>query len=139
MSPFHLAFPVTDLQNTRKFYEELLGCGIGRTSDRWIDFDFLGNQISCHLVHEKNPVSGTNLVEGKTIPVPHFGVILPLDKFHSLQKKLEENNIEFIHKPMVRYKGKPGEQKTMFFKDPSGNTLELKSYTHIEEIFHPFT
>ena len=135
MSPFHLAFPVNDLENTRKFYEELLGCGVGRTSDRWIDFDFWGNQITAHLTHDGGHSEPTNQVDGKEVPVRHFGAILPWDEWESLAEKLKSNGIEFVIEPYIRFKGEVGEQATMFLYDPSGNALEFKSFKDFSRIF----
>lgn len=135
MSPFHLAFPVSDLQHTREFYEELLGCGVGRTSDRWIDFDFWGNQITAHLVDEGSHFEPTNHVDGKDVPVRHFGAILKWEDWGMLAKKLKANNIEFVIEPYIRFQGEVGEQATMFLYDPSGNALEFKSFKDFSQIF----
>ncbi len=135
MSPFHLAFPVTDLQKTRKFYEELLGCGVGRTSDRWIDFDFWGNQITAHLIDEESHAGPTNHVDGKDVPVRHFGAILEWKDWGKLAEKLKTNNIEFVIEPYIRFQGEVGEQATMFLYDPSGNALEFKSFKDSAQIF----
>ncbi len=135
MAPFHLAFPVTDLIETRKFYEELLGCGVGRTSDRWIDFDFWGNQITAHLVDDENPHGPTNHVDGKNVPVRHFGAILEWDEWNLLVEKLKAHDIEFVIAPYTRFQGEVGEQATMFFYDPSGNALEFKSFKDFSQIF----
>ncbi len=135
MSPFHLAFPVKDLQKTRKFYEGLLGCGIGRTSDRWIDFDFWGNQITAHLVDEADHSEPTNRVDGKDVPVRHFGAILEWEDWGMLAEKLQANEIEFVIEPYIRFQGEVGEQATMFLYDPSGNALEFKSFKDFDQIF----
>ncbi len=135
MAPFHLAFPVSDLLKTRDFYENLLGCGVGRTSDRWIDLDFWGNQISAHLVDENSHVEPTNHVDGKDVPVRHFGAILEWESWELLAKRLKINNIEFVIEPYVRFKGEVGEQATMFLYDPSGNALEFKSFKDSTQIF----
>ena len=135
MAPFHLAFPVSDLPQTREFYENLLGCGVGRTSDRWIDFDFWGNQITAHLVDGNDHSEPTNHVDGKEVPVRHFGAILKWEDWEALAKKLKVNDIEFVIEPYIRFKGEVGEQATMFLYDPSGNALEFKSFKDFSQIF----
>ena len=135
MQPFHLAFPVTDLKKTRDFYENLLGCGVGRTSDRWIDFNFWGNQITAHLVDEKDAAHVANHVDGKNVPVKHFGAILKMKEWEALAEKLKNHGIDFIIEPYVRFKGEVGEQATMFFLDPSGNAVEFKSFQNFDQIF----
>ena len=133
--PFHLAFPVTDLAQTRKFYEELLGCTIGRTSDRWMDFDFWGNQLSAHLTEGGDSKAPTNHVDGKDVPVKHFGAILKMEEWETLAAKLKQHGIDFIIEPYIRFQGEPGEQATMFFLDPSGNAIEFKAFRNFEQIF----
>ena len=133
--PFHLAFPVTDLQKTRDFYEGLLGCEVGRTSERWIDFNFWGNQMSAHLTDEKIVEPAANPVDGKQVPIKHFGAILEMNEFNALAEKLKAHGIEFIIEPYVRFKGEAGEQATMFFMDPSGNAIEFKSFADFNQIF----
>jgi len=135
MAPFHLAFPVHDLKETRRFYEELLGCGVGRTSDRWIDFNFWGNQITAHLVDASLMGEPTNHVDGKDVPVKHFGAILQWEEWEALSEKLQAEGIDFIIEPYVRFKGEVGEQATMFFLDPSGNAIEFKSFKDFDQIF----
>ena len=135
MQPFHLAFPVTDLKKTRDFYENLLGCGVGRTSDRWIDFNFWGNQITAHLVDEKDADHVANHVDGKNVPVKHFGAILKMKEWEALAEKLKNHGIDFIIEPYVRFKGEVGEQATMFFLDQSGNAVEFKSFQNFDQIF----
>jgi len=135
MAPFHLAFPVIDLQKIRKFYEDLLGCGVGRTSDRWIDFNFWGNQITAHLVNEEKHSEPTNRVDGKDVPVRHFGAILEWEEWGLLAEKLKANEIEFVIEPYIRFQGEVGEQATMFLYDPSGNALEFKSFKDFLQIF----
>lgn len=133
---FHLAFPVTDLAATRTFYVDLLGCGVGRESDRWIDFDFHGNQITAHLV-EGDAQAGeiTNPVDGKSVPVRHFGAILEWDAWTALADRLKAAGIAFVIEPYVRFEGEVGEQATMFFTDPSGNAIEFKSFKDMGQIF----
>jgi len=133
--PFHLAFPVTDLQKTRHFYEGLLGCEVGRTSERWIDFNFWGNQMSAHLTDEPIVEPAANPVDGKQVPIKHFGAILERAEFDALAKKLKAHGIEFIIEPYVRFEGEVGEQATMFFMDPSGNAIEFKSFADFDQIF----
>lgn len=135
MAPFHLAFPVHDLEATRTFYEGLLGCKVGRTSDRWIDFDFWGNQITAHLVEEEDSGLKTNPVDGHNVPVKHFGAILEWDEWETLAEKCRNYGIEFVIEPYVRFKSEVGEQGTMFFYDPSGNALEFKSFKDFSQIF----
>ncbi len=135
MSPFHLAFPVYDLAVTRKFYEDLLGCGVGRTSDHWIDFDFWGNQITAHLTEDEITEAKSNGVDGKKVPIKHFGAILKWAEWEQLAEKLRQYGTEFIIEPYVRFKGEVGEQGTMFFLDPSGNALEFKSFKDFDQIF----
>src|SRR5438105_4871691 len=126
--PFHFSFLVKDIGSTRKFYLDILGCKEGRSTDTWVDFDFYGNQLSCH-VNEKVPEPiYCGFVDQVVVPIPHFGCVIPWEEFNILAKKIEDNNIEFIIKPTVRYVGEPGEQATMFFMDYSGNSLEFKSY-----------
>ncbi len=133
-TPFHLAFPVKDLKITRDFYEGLLGCEVGRTSDSWIDFNFFGHQVTAHLKPEELSEIESNEVDGKKVPVRHFGAILEWDQWQQLSVSLK-NKVDFIIEPYVRFKGELGEQATMFFKDPSGNALEFKAFKNKEMIF----
>jgi uncharacterized protein len=134
-NPFHLAFPVTDLPATRTFFTDVLKCGVGRESDRWIDFDFFGHQITAHLVETKVTNAGSNDVDAKDVPVPHFGAILEWDQFHEMADHLKQAGVNFIIEPYVRFAGEVGEQATMFFKDPSGNNIELKAFKDFASIF----
>ena len=134
MRPFHLAFPVDDLEKTRKFYTEVIGCKEGRSSDKWIDFDMYGHQVVAHLVESKEKIQ-TNLVDGDDVPSSHFGVILEQETWHLLSKALEESGIDFIIEPHTRFKDEPGEQSTMFFLDPCGNALEFKAFKSDDMIF----
>jgi len=134
-NPFHLAFPVKDIQETREFYENLLGCTVGRSAERWIDFDFYGHQISAHLTDHPIEEPPANPVDGKQVPIKHFGAILTMEQWEALAEKLKANHIEFVIEPYVRFKGEPGEQATMFFLDPSGNALEFKAFKNFEQIF----
>ncbi|MFT7621361.1 MAG: extradiol dioxygenase family protein [Myxococcota bacterium] len=132
--PFHLAFPVHDLDAARIFYGETLGCPEGRSSNRWIDFDLYGHQIVAHLA-ARGGVAVSNPVDGDEVPVPHFGVVLDWDGFHALAERLQEAGMSFVIPPRVRFAGQRGEQATMFFRDPSGNALEFKAMRHDEELF----
>jgi len=134
MRPFHLAFPVDNLDKTREFYTTILGCKEGRSSDSWIDFDMYGHQVVAHLVDELEPVQ-TNLVDGDNVPASHFGVILEMNDWNELAKRLTESEIKFIIEPHIRFKGESGEQGTMFFLDPCGNALEFKSFNRDDMIF----
>ena len=131
LAPFHLAFPVTDLAAARAFYGGVMGCPEGRSSDEWIDFDFFGHQIVAHLA----PTSGSaqhNPVDGHEVPVPHFGIVLDWDDFNGLAERVKQAGVKFEIEPYLRFAGKPGEQMTMFFKDPSGNALEFKAFRNRE-------
>lgn len=133
--PFHLAFPIRDIEETRAFYGELLGCDIGRSTDKWIDFDFFGHQLSAHIKPEELAMATTNSVDGKNVPVRHFGAILPWTEWHTLADKLKDNEVKFVIEPYIRFKGEVGEQATMFFLDPCGNALEFKSFQDPSQIF----
>lgn len=132
--PFHLAFPVHNLSEARSFYGTLLGCPEGRSSDQWVDFDFYGHQVVAHLAPAERG-SSTNPVDGKDVPVRHFGVILGWEEWHTLAERLRRANIRFIIEPGIRFAGQIGEQATMFFLDPSGNALEFKSFRDPTRIF----
>ena len=134
LRPFHLAIPVDCLVTARNFYGSKLGFEEGRSDDHWIDYNFFGHQLVCHI-GELNK-SNNNEVDGKDVPIPHFGIILEWDDFDSFSSKLKAENINFIIKPYLRFSGLPGEQKTMFFKDPFGNALEFKSFKQDSEIFN---
>lgn len=133
--PFHLAFPVINLEETYAFYTEILGCTTGRTSDHWIDFNMWGHQVVAHLSPEEAGESAKNAVDEKAVPVRHFGVILEMNEWEALAEKVTAAGIDFIIEPYVRFKGEPGEQATMFFLDPSGNALEFKAFGHRSQIF----
>ena len=133
IQPFHLAFPVHDLEEARKFYAGLLGCPTGRESKEWIDFDLYGHQIVAHLA-PKEAAAATNKVDGEDVPVRHFGVILGWDQWEKLAERLK-GQVKFIIEPGIRFKGQVGEQATMFFKDPSGNALEFKAFRDQSRIF----
>ena len=134
LSPFHLAIPVQEITTTRDFYRDVLGCKEGRSSDYWVDFDFFGHQLVIHLNESKKNIDTENKVDGKDVPIPHFGIVLDWQMFTQIEKRIR-NKVEFIIKPYVRFKGEKGEQKTMFFKDPSGNALEFKSFKNIDQLF----
>jgi len=134
MPPFHLAFPVTDLAATRSFYEGLLGCVVGRTAERWIDFNFFGHQVSAHLV-ERMPVHATNPVDGDSVPTTHWGAVLPWDEWHTFSDRLRQAGVNFLVEPRIRFEGQVGEQATLFLRDPSGNALEFKSVKEPERLF----
>ena len=131
---FHLAFPVSDLSATRRFYVELLGCRVGRESEHWIDFNFFDHQITAHLTTMLDMVAA-NPVDGDSVPVRHFGVILAWEEWQALAERLQKNQIDFVITPHIRFKGEIGEQATMFIRDPSGNALEFKSFRHMRRVF----
>jgi extradiol dioxygenase family protein len=133
--PFHLAFPVHDLDAARAFYGGVLGCPEGRSSPDWIDFDFHGHQIVAHLAPDQTGSSGLNAVDGHGVPVRHFGVVLAMDQWTAAAERLTRLGVTFVIEPYVRLKGEPGEQATMFFHDPSGNAIELKAFADIGALF----
>lgn len=136
ISPFHLAIPVDDLSKAIDFYENVLNCTPGRKSDHWADYDFFGHQLVVHVDPKHNSKKHHNEVDGKSVPVPHFGVVLPWHDFDLLAKKLDDSEqIEFTISPYLRFQGLPGEQKTLFFYDPAGNALEFKSFKNIDQLF----
>jgi extradiol dioxygenase family protein len=133
--PFHLAFPVDDLRAARRFYGGLLGCREGRSADEWIDFDLYGHQIVAHLAPDAARSRATNPVDGDDVPVPHFGIVLPMDEWKGLAARLEGADVEFVIAPTVRFEGQAGEQATMFFLDPAGNALEFKAMADPAKLF----
>ncbi len=134
--PFHLAIAVNDLQQARLFYGGKLGCVEGRSCSRWVDYDFFGHQLVCHLnPHGKSDNNMHNPVDNDAVPVPHFGVILTMENWKTLRSKLEAAATDFVIKPRIRFEGKAGEQATMFFTDPSGNALEFKAFDDDKHIF----
>jgi hypothetical protein len=135
MRPFHLAFPVHDIEVARSFYRDILGCGEGRSSDHWIDFDFFGHQIVAHLSPHAKAVAIINPVDGHDVPVPHFGVVLTMPQWEDLAARVTAADVPFGIAPYVRFKGQPGEQATMFFLDPSGNALEFKAFADDAMLF----
>ncbi len=132
---FHLAAPIRNIEETRSFYVDLLGCTAGREAESWIDFDFFGHQLSFHVKPEELSNIGSNAVDGKEVPVRHFGAILEWDSWHDLANKLKKHGQTFIIEPYIRFKGETGEQATMFFLDPSGNALEFKAFKDPTQIF----
>lgn len=136
MAPlFHLAFPVHDLAEARRFYGDILGCREGRSSDTWVDFDLYGHQIVAHLASDGERVTVRNPVDAHDVPVPHFGVILDMAEWEALAARVRAAGIPFVIEPYVRFKGRPGEQATMFFLDPSGNALEFKAFADLKQVF----
>lgn len=135
MRPFHLAFPVHNLAAARHFYGTVLGCDEGRSSEEWIDFSLCGHQIVAHLVAGKAPPPPTNAVDGQHVPVPHFGIVLDMEGFDALAARVVAAGIEFAIAPTTRFAGSVGEQKTMFFYDPSGNALEFKAFADDSQLF----
>ena len=134
LNPFHLAIPVKEITETRYFYRDILGCEEGRSSEHWVDFNFFGHQLVLHIDSSKANILNENSVDGKSVPVPHFGIVLDWDVFENFEKKIS-NKVKFIIEPYIRFEGQAGEQKTMFFKDPSGNALEFKTFKNINQLF----
>jgi extradiol dioxygenase family protein len=132
---FHLAFPVTDLAEARRFYGEFLGCAEGRSSEDWVDFDFFGHQIVAHKVDAPRMADATSLVDGQDVPVRHFGVVTDVPTWETLAAKLRSAGTRFIIEPYTRFAGEPGEQATMFFLDPFGNALEFKAFRDMDKLF----
>lgn len=136
LPPFHLAFPVDDLAATRLFWGEVMGCAEGRSADQWVDFDFYGHQIVAHCVDAPLPYeTNSNPVDAHNVPVPHFGVVLPMADWTLLAARLKQARITFEIEPHIRFEGGPGEQATMFFRDPSGNAIEIKAFGNLEQLF----
>ena len=135
IQPFHLAFPVRDLEEARDFYGRKLGCPEGRSSPDWIDFNLYGHQVVAHLSPEACGVAALNAVDGHGVPVRHFGVVLTMEQWEAMARKLPDDGTEFVIEPYVRFKGEVGEQATMFFLDPSGNALEFKAFKNMDSLF----
>lgn len=135
LPPFHLAFPIRDIEETRLFYRDLLGARVGREAERWIDFDLRGHQISAHVIDEPEAEPACNQVDGKAVPVRHFGLILPMPEWEALRDRLIAADTGFLIEPHIRFVGEPGEQATMFLTDPSGNGLEFKAFADHDSIF----
>ena len=135
LRPFHLAFPVHDLAAARAFYGGTMGCAEGRSSADWVDFDFFGHQIVAHLAPGQAGDRANTKVDGHGVPVPHFGVVLAMDDWRALAARLRAAGVEFALEPTVRFAGEPGEQATMFFRDPSGNAIEIKALAEVSRLF----
>ena len=135
LPPFHLAFPVDDLADARRFYGDLLGCPEGRSADHWVDFDLHGHQIVAHLAPAAIRARATNPVDGDDVPVPHFGLVLEMKQWRALAARLQDAGTKFVIEPTVRFEGQPGEQATMFLLDPSGNALEFKAMADPAKLF----
>ena len=135
MKIFHLSFTVKDLDSTRQFYGELLGCQEGRSTDTWIDFNFFGHQLSLHVGEVIQRSKTNSKVDDISVPMPHYGCVIEWGVFYDLVAKLQSKGMTFIVDPCVRFEGRPGEQATMFFEDYSGNALEFKAYRNPEEVF----
>jgi extradiol dioxygenase family protein len=134
MPPFHLALPVNDLAAARAFYGSLLGCREGRSADTWVDFDLMGHQLSLHLATGAGD-RATSGVDGDAVPIPHFGVVLSMESWRALAERLKAAGVAFILEPKVRFAGQPGEQATMFLRDPAGNALEFKALADPDGLF----
>ena len=138
LRPFHLAFPVRDLAEARAFWGGLIGCPEGRSAAEWVDFDFYGHQIVAHLAPERSgsrPTEASNPVDGHDVPVPHFGVVLEMADWQALADRLTAAGTAFVIEPHVRFAGQPGEQATMFLRDPSGNAIEMKAFADLAQLF----
>ena len=136
LPPFHLAFPVDDLDAARAFWGEVMGCPEGRSDEDWVDFDLHGHQIVAHRIESMTtPDDGTNPVDGHDVPVPHFGLVLPMDDWHILAERLRAAGVIFVIEPHIRFAGQAGEQATMFFRDPSGNAIEIKAFADPAQLF----
>ena len=135
ISPFHIAIPVHNLEECRTFYRNILNCEEGRSSDHWVDFNLFGHQLVIHYKPKTEEKLHTNAVDGKSVPVPHYGVVLPWQTFKEFSKSLIQKEVHFIIKPYIRFEGQVGEQATMFFLDPAGNALEFKSFKDITQLF----
>lgn len=132
---FHLAFPVTDLDEARRFYADFLGCAEGRSAPDWVDFDFFGHQIVAHKVGQAQMTDATSVVDGKDVPVRHFGVVVDPATWEALARRFRAAGVRFVIEPYVRFAGEPGEQATMFFLDPFGNALEFKAFRDMDRLF----
>ena len=135
LRPFHLAIPVRDIAEARAFYGDLLGCGEGRSAEEWVDFDFFGHQLVVHRVEDGGGDAGGNPVDGHAVPVPHFGVVLEMADWQALADRLNEAGVRFEIEPHIRFAGEPGEQATMFFRDSSGNAIEIKAFASLASLF----
>ncbi len=135
LHPFHLAIPVLNIAETRRFYVELLGCKVGREAERWIDFDFFGHQVSAHVRPDEISQILTNPVDGEQVPVRHFGIVMNWEDWQAFRERLNSMGMEYLIKPTIRFKDKAGEQATLFIRDPSGNALEFKSFKNNANLF----
>ncbi len=135
IQPFHLAIPVKNLEVCRAFYRDVLHCKEGRSDSHWVDFNFFGHQLVIHQKDDFISKQISNPVDGHEVPVPHFGVVLRMEDWHLLSERLLKIGTQFIIEPTIRFKGKPGEQATLFFKDPEGNALEFKAFKDIGQLF----
>jgi len=135
ITPFHIAVPVHDIAEARRFYGGLLGCPEGRSSTAWVDFNLYGHQFVCHLNPNMKASVHHNPVDGHDVPVPHFGVVLNMDEWAGLAERLKDNGVPFVIEPHIRFKGEVGEQATMFLYDPSGNALEFKAFRDMDQLF----
>lgn len=137
LTPFHLAFPVHDLREAQAFYVNALGCTVGRSAEKWIDFNLYGHQVVAHLAPKREQFAADhNHVDGDKVPVPHFGVVLPMDAWVQLKERLlAADDVRWVIRPRVRFSGQPGEQATLFILDPSGNALEFKAFADMDQLF----
>ncbi|GAB2685936.1 VOC family protein [Mucilaginibacter koreensis] len=137
LTPFHVAVPVYDLEEARRFYREVLGCTEGRSSGQWVDFNLFGHQFVIHLNPrpQEQPQHHFNPVDGHEVPVPHYGVVLEWEQWHQFEAQLRNHGVQFIVEPGIRFVGLPGEQATLFFLDPSGNALEFKAFKDMAQLF----
>lgn len=138
LTPFHLAIPVRDVEEARLFYTDVIGCTVGRQAAHWVDLNLFGHQLVCHQVDSAADASleHANPVDGDAVPVPHFGVVLTMEDWQSFSERLKDHNVSFVIEPRIRFAGLPGEQATLFFRDPSGNALEFKAFADIDaELF----
>ena len=135
IAPFHIAIPVHNLDECRIFYREVLNCEEGRSSDHWVDFNLFGHQLVIHYKPKSIEALHTNAVDGKNVPVPHYGVVLPWNMFESFAEELKTKGVDFIIEPYIRFEGLVGEQATMFFLDPAGNALEFKAFKDMSQLF----
>jgi extradiol dioxygenase family protein len=134
LRPFHLAFPVRNLAEARTFWGGVIGCPEGRSAEDWVDFDFYGHQIVAHSAPDRQ-VEASNPVDGHDVPVPHFGVVLAMDDWEALAGRLTAAGLDFVVEPHIRFRGQAGEQATMFFRDPSGNAIEMKAFADLGQLF----
>jgi len=135
IQPFHIAIPVQNLEKCRTFYKDVLNCEEGRSTEDWVDFNFFGHQLVIHQKEDFKVVRISNPVDGYDVPVPHFGVVLSWEDWHSLAARLKTKNTKFEIAPCIRFQGKVGEQATMFFKDPENNALEFKAFRDMNQLF----